>query len=367
MKKELMKKDYKFSSRKYALILYSCLIVLLLTFSVIFYMRTFVLKSKSSLMYKESSKVDYTVNLKKNDYYESETLNSGMNYIANLIDSIDVVFDYNFISNEKLDYNVTYGVKAITRVYDDSDKKEILYEKSYNLVDSKNISKNELMHNDFKQNIKIDYQYYNSFVEAFKSSYALNSSSDITIILDVKTDAKSDKFKNKIDTTSTSSLVIPLTEQTINIKIDSNDINNYKTIEEDNGINGINIEYLVAFILSILSSLVFIYYLIRLVVLMLRERSKYDIKLKKILKDYDNIIGNAKNGVDTKGFKIFNMLSFEELRDIHDNLGTPIIYNEIKEHKLAEFIIIHDNIIYKYVLDEKNISGGKKNDKEKNK
>ena len=59
------------------------------------------------------------------------------------------------------------------------------------------------------------------------------------------------------------------------------------------------------------------------------------------------------------------MSSFEELRDIHDNLGTPIIYNEIKEHKLAEFVIINDNIIYKYILDEKDVCNGGKGGKKK--
>ena len=59
------------------------------------------------------------------------------------------------------------------------------------------------------------------------------------------------------------------------------------------------------------------------------------------------------------------MLSFEELRDIHDNLGTPIIYNEIKPHKLSEFIIIHDSIIYKYTLDEKDVCNGGSHGKER--
>ena len=41
-------------------------------------------------------------------------------------------------------------------------------------------------------------------------------------------------------------------------------------------------------------------------------------------------------------------------------------YNELKEHKFAEFVIINDNIIYKYILDEKDVcNGGKGGKKEK--
>lgn len=364
-KSDLTKNNYKFSSKKYSIVLYSCLILLLCCFCVVFYMQTFVFKSQFSLMYKEKSIANYTVNLKNNDYYDKNSLSSGMSYIASLIKNIDVTFDYNFISSEELKYKTTYSVDAITRVYDDTDKKEVLYEKTEKLVKDKTISKDKLMHNDFSQKVVIDYQHFNDFVKSFKTSYGLTSSSDLTIILNVKTNAESDKFSNKIDIDSTSSLVIPLTEQTINIKMDSNDIDNYKTIYEDRGVKDLNIKYLMAFILSVVLELFFIVSLIKTIVSVLKERSKYDITLKKLLKDYDSIIGNAQNKIDETGYKVLNMSSFEELRDIHDNLGTPIIYNEIKEHKLAEFVIINDNIIYKYILDEKDICNGGKGGKKR--
>lgn len=362
-KKDLIKNKYKFSSKKYSTVLFTCLILLLTCFTVIFYMRTFVFKYKSSLMYKESSTVDYTVNLKDNDYYDKKSLPSGMNYIANLIKNINVVFDYNFISSEELKYKTIYSVDAIIKVYDDTDKKEVLYEKKERLVKDKTISKDNLMHNDFSQKLDIDYQHFNDFVKSFKSSYALTSSSDLTIVLNVETHAESEKFTNKIDLNSSSSLTIPLTEQTINIKIDSNDINNYRTIYEDRGIKDLNMRYLVGFVLSALLDIYFIVSLIRVLYFIMKEKSKYDVTLKKILKDYDSIIGSVETSMDKTGYKVLNMLSFEELRDIHDNLGTPIIYNEIKAHKLSEFVIIHDNIIYKYTLDEKNICNGGKRGK----
>lgn len=251
-KKDFTKNRYKFSSKKYSLVLYSCLVLLLTCFVVIFYMRTFVFKSKSSLMYKESSTVDYMVNLKDNDYYDKKSLPAGMNYIANLIKNINVVFDYNFISSEELKYKTTYSVDAIIKVYDDTDKKEVLYEKKEQLVKDKTINKDNLKHNDFRQNLDVDYQHFNNFVKSFKSSYALTSSSDLTIVLNVETHAESEKFTNKINLNSSSSLTIPLTEQTLNIKIDSNDINNYKTIYEDRGVKDLNVKYLVGFVLSVL-------------------------------------------------------------------------------------------------------------------
>ena len=152
----------------------------------------------------------------------------------------------------------------------------------------------------------------------------------------------------------------------INLLRNNGDYDEIKLAEIKYGLEGIYMlisKLIIIIILSILLELFFVISLIKTIVSILKERSKYDIILKKLLKDYDSIIGNAQNKIDETGYKVLNMSSFEELRDIHDNLGTPIIYNELKEHKFAEFVIINDNIIYKYILDEKDVCNGGKGGK----
>ena len=71
-----------------------------------------------------------------------------MVYIASLIDSIDLRFNYTFTTNSNIDYNASYYIEAITRVYG-KDNKNILYEKSEILVPEEKISKKNIMANNF--------------------------------------------------------------------------------------------------------------------------------------------------------------------------------------------------------------------------
>ena len=81
-----------------------------------------------------------------------------------------------------------------------------------------------------------------------------------------------------------------------------------------------------------------------------KKSTKYSRKLKRILRDYDLIIANVNHSIDESKYEIINVASFEELKDVHDNIGTPILFNEIHKGQKSSFIIVKDNFLYKYVL-----------------
>ena len=91
---EFIKKN--FSSTSFKVLFDICLIIVVTSIVFVFFIKIFIIKTDNYLSYSENSSADYKVNLKKNDYYEVDKLPSGMNYIASLIDSIDVNFDYIF-------------------------------------------------------------------------------------------------------------------------------------------------------------------------------------------------------------------------------------------------------------------------------
>ena len=124
---------------------------------------------------------------------------------------------------------------------------------------------------------------------------------------------------------------------------------------DDNIWNNINYIYFSCLVISLIGDLYVIYKLIRLIIKIYKSRSNYDKTLRKILKEYDSIITNAENILDESDYKVLNLSSFDELRDAHDNLGSPIIYNELIPGKLSCFSIIDDNLLYKYTLDAKNL------------
>ena len=81
--------------------------------------------------------------------------------------------------------------------------------------------------------------------------------------------------------------------------------------------------------------------------------SEYDKVLKRILRDYDSIIANINNDTVITKDKVIFVESFDELIDIHDNLGSPILFNEVVKGYKSYFTIIENNMMYRYVLENK--------------
>ena len=73
--------------------------------------------------------------------------------------------------------------------------------------------------------------------------------------------------------------------------------------------------------------------------------------LKSVL--CNTIIANINNDTVTEKDKVIFVESFDELIDIHDNLGSPILFNEVVKGFKSYFTIIDNNMMYRYVLENK--------------
>lgn len=49
--------------------------------------------------------------------------------------------------------------------------------------------------------------------------------------------------------------------------------------------------------------------------------------------------------------------SFEELLDVHDNIGSPILYKEVIPGKVSHFVLVNEDIMYQYVLSDSELDG----------
>lgn len=350
------------SKKSFQVIYYLCLIGIFSCLLLMFFIKTFVSRNVPSLNYKESSIIDYNVKLKDNNYYETDTLPSGMDYIASLIDSINLKFNYTFTTNSDIDYKASYYIEAITRVYG-KDNKNVLYEKKETLLPLEEVSKSSIKANNFFKEVVIDYDHFNSFVKDFKASYFLNYDSDVTIVLHVNTKGESSSFKNSIDSEGVALVVIPLTEQTINVTIDSKNINNTGSVTSNDLWGNINYVYFTLVIVSLVCDIYFLYRLILVFIKSYKNISEYDKVLKRILRDYDSIIANSINVIDENDYQVINLSSFDELRDVHDNMGIPIIFNEVIVGKLSYFTIVDGDLLYRFSLDSSDIQKKWRNQK----
>ena len=325
---------------------------------VLLILTVFVLKgslysdSEAVIGYNEIGDIDYKVYLKENNYYSGEYLEKNMQYIANLIDKVKINFKYEIHSQEKMDYTYKYNINADLIITDPNDNNKVLYKKNSILVNDK---EEKLTKSSFRidEDLDIDYDEYNNYVNAFKKEYALNVKSKLVITMDINIVGKSDILKEDFVKSSKLVIAIPMSEQTISIGIDTSDINNSGVLEK----NYVSlIKKPVALILGIIVGLLSLCLLYISLYTILSNRVKTDIyksTVNRIINEYDRAIVTSKSieSINEDEYNVIEVTNIEELLDAHDSTGQPILYNETIENNVSVFVIVADDILYKLTID----------------
>lgn len=334
-------------------------VIAILTMTVFFSItRYFKTHKITSLGYEVNSDVDYKVFLKDNDMYESHYLGRDMKYIANLIDYIDFDFKYNVTATDITKYDYSYYFEAYVNVYD---KDKNLYEKTYKLTEPKKVKENEYSLN-INENVQIKYSEYNDMIREFKKNYSLTSDSKLEVRMIVQTDMGYDKFeKTNHKLTDVVIASFPLTEQLVNISVDTNSVSKQDVINESSNHSFLNYAYLfVAFSMSIIE--VFVIIEVFKYLYKLRPYNYEFIKyINEILKKYDRYIVNVKRLPNLSKSTIVDVTTIEEIVDARDSLQRPILYYTDSNRNKCVFIIINGTEAYRYTLIQSEF--GKDNEK----
>ena len=313
-------------------------------------------KEESIIGYNEVGNIDYKVFLKENNYYKEQYLGKDMQYVASIIKDIVPTFTYEMHSEEKMEYTYNYKVSADLIISDPNDNNKVLYKRPSLLVKD---TKEKVTGGSFRvdQDVSINYDEYNNYVNAFKKEYALSVNSKLVLTFNIDVTGKSPALKEDFKKSSKLVIAIPMSEQTINIGIDTSDINNSGTIEKN---YMSQIKKPVALVLGIIVGLLSLALLYIVIYNFLTNRSKTDVykaTIKSILREYDRAIVSSKTAdtIDESKYNVIEVPRIEELLDAHDSTGKPILYNEDTENDISTFIIVSDEILYKYRVVKKEL------------
>ena len=300
--------------------------------------------------YTETSNLDYKTCLRENEYFTEKCLDKGQQYIANIIDYIDAEFKYNFNASNVFDYNYKYTITAGVVATEKNDSSKILYNpKPEILVEEKTGNMKKSNNFNIDEKVKIDYVKYNKLMNSFRKDYTLTLDSNLIITLSVKIDGNYEKVEDKIQTEQNITLTIPLSEQTLDIKMDYKDINNSETLSLKTTNDLINkIFYGLTAFFGILT-LIFIILLLRFLSKISVKKSTYEKTLEKIMKEYNQIIVETKRAPNFDATKVFEIDSFEELLDVRETIIKPILFIKINKEK-SYFVISNGDELYRYVL-----------------
>lgn len=333
------------------------LFVVLLALGIILLYKSLGFESEKIVKYSEKSNLNYKVYLQENDFYEEEYLDKDMIYVASLIDRVLVDFDYNFESEDKENIDFTYSIVAKLSITNPTGTKSY-FDKSYTLLNEKTINMINATGQSIKEQISLDYPYYNRLANSFKTQYGVDVDSKLTLYMLINK-KNTDESNFILDSSSVMNLVIPLSERSVDISLD------YKDIDETSNIikkQTMSIKDIIPFVLSgvfVILALIMMIKAMRNANSLRTKKSAYDKFVAKILKEYDRLIAESSTLLSFEGKEMINIGKFTELLDIHDNLQLPIMYYEEKEHELSYFYISHENVVYLFKVDVNNFENEK--------
>ena len=80
------------------------------------------------------------------------------------------------------------------------------------------------------------------------------------------------------------------------------------------------------------------------------KKSDYAIALNRILKNYGDIVAEIVSPVEIDNLNVIEVKNFDQLLDIEEEIRMPILFYETIPDEQGEFIIVCDNMAYRYVI-----------------
>lgn len=292
---------------------------------------------------KQESVINYKVKIFENDFIPEDYMDKDKTYITDLVDNIDINYDYKLSNAKKIASECKYNITCKTTVNHNSTGKE-LWTDEIVLVDSKDlpVEKNDVVINE---SVTVDYDKINTKVKTFKEDF------------NIPIDAKLDINLNIIDTDSKKTIYSTGLNTSLNteiINISQNDENALQNELSSETKTKISIPSVIAIIISLASLVYLVLEILKTAQYNLSRKSFYEKAVYKILKNYGDIVAELVSPVDLSKLNVIDVKNFDQMLDVEEELRIPIMFYETKKGREGEFVIVTNEIAYRYILKDKN-------------
>lgn len=317
----------------------------LLILSIFIIANSFGFSSNNKFGYQINKSTDYKVGVKKNNFFSDEYLQKDQTYISSIINKILMDFNYKFVGTENKNIEYSYDISTIMNVsYTNTNEK--LWSKKDVIVEKDNIKLEDTKEFNIIENVEIDYNAYNNMAKQFKANFNI----PIDSRLEVKLTVRQKIDDEEINEVSSVSLSMNLNEDIIKINQTKSGNDTLKPAEKQEA----NKFVLTIGIIIFAISMTLISKLTAGKLGFKNTKSEYDKAIKKILKNYGDVVAEIVKPVELKdNMQIIDVRNFDQLLDVEEELRMPILFYEIEKGQEGCFIIINDNIAYRYVLKNK--------------
>lgn len=280
---------------------------------------------------------NYKVLLKPNEFYETDTLESGNYYPSMAVKNYIINFGYNFKADKKTDleysYNVTVDLVGICSSSEGQYKE--IWTRKFDVLETKteNVNSDKFTIN---QEVYIDYEYYYNLVSSYEETYGVQ----LNTILKVKFNMNFPNLNGK-EMKDYIEVDINLNELVTNAEenyqtVKSNIISKPTTNSKSESI--INISICILFLILVIFGI----YKIR----NRNPKDKYKHKVKNILKYCKDLIITVKIKPDFGNLKIIKIDDLNSLVNLAEQTKSNIIYYEAVKDRKSDFYVISNKFIY---------------------
>lgn len=302
--------------------------------------------------YVENSCVDYKVQYEENEFFDKEWIDKNQSYISSLIKSISADFKYSMnIASDNMDIQYEYWIDAKLLI-NSKNGGTSYYTVEERLLPMKSALSKDSSKVSIKETIAIDYVKYDEIARSFITTYDLkDATSLLSVTLYVKTDCSCEGFSNNCKNTYTSTLNIPVAEDSFSINsTQSSPAGTVKSFEYQGMVNRT-----VFLVIAIVCAALALLLAIGLVVFLRLTRNEditYASRVRKILSAYGSFIQRVEGEFDTDGYQIVMIKTFTEMLGIRDTIQSPVLMFENKDETMTTFFIPTNTKIL-YVFDIK--------------
>ncbi len=321
----------------------------------IYHYTTEISGEKNNVSYTTSSKVEYFVYVEKNDFIVQKVLRSGSSYISSITEKLNMMMNYQYSSKKEFDISSKYSVSGVISAYynlNPAEKYENpkIWSKEFEIKESTSKEYKNTKEFTINESFDLDWKKINQEIDKFKENFSIPILARLEINMTVLLDGKNEKYD--FEEKKVISASIPLSELIFSVETTSND-SEEKTVTP-NDIENIQDGQRKIFLFSV--SIVIVSFAIIFTlnkILSYKNIKTFDKKIEEIKKDYNDIVVETKNMINTKGLKPIAITSFDELLNLAESLVSPIML--YKENKLACFYIVKADVIYMFIIKNKPI------------
>lgn len=305
-------------------------------------------KTEEIYHYTNAFNYDYEVNLLDNKYMNNnEVTEKNMSYVTDLIDTIDLKLHYTYSGNQESE--IEYHYKIIGKMeasYTQDDEERIVWKKEDNIIEEKT-DKNHSGQLSIDEDIELDLKEWNAIIEEFEQEMGmkLNAVYVVTLQIETKTNIQGQDIKNEYS----SNIYVDLGNKTTQVEGD-NDKENTEYISKEIATQGEqNILYMIIQIVIFAIGIYMLYFVLRAKTTN-RVKNEYRQELNKILRICQDKIVQTKSRPEVDMKNTVEVKDFAEMIKVSEELFKPILYWTDNEKEEAWFIVMSNQVIYRYIL-----------------